>query len=113
MAYTQTFVSPAGRPLNLQPCCSLAATDFSCKVPPSLGKKNNIKEQYGPYGVNQLKAMADDGSFKPDMLVWAKGMANWTKAGEVPELSGLFGPPPLPGAGGAPALPSQEPPPLV
>ena len=55
-------------------------------------------QQYGPYGVNQLKAMADDGSFKPDMLVWAKGMANWTKAGEVPELSGLFGPP-LPGAG--------------
>ena len=36
--------------------------------------------------------MADDGSFKPDMLVWAKGMANWIKAGEVPELSGLFGP---------------------
>ena len=70
-------------------------------------------QQYGPYDVSRLKAMADDGSFKPDMLVWTKGMANWAKAGEVPELSGLFGPPPLPGAGGAPPLPSQEPPPLV
>ena len=57
--------------------------------------------------------MADDGSFKPGMLVWAKGMANWTQAGEVPELAGLFGPPPLPGTGGAPPLPSQEAPPLV
>ena len=50
---------------------------------------------------------ADDGSFKTDMLVWAKGMGAWTKAGEVPELSDLFGPPPLPGAAddGPPPLP--------
>ena len=56
--------------------------------------------------------MAADGSFKPDMLVWAAGMAGWTKAAEVPELTGLFGAPPLPGAGEAPPLPSNEPPPL-
>ena len=55
--------------------------------------------------------MANDGSFKPDMLVWAAGMSGWTKAGEVSELAGLFGAAPLPG-GGAPPLPSDEPPPL-
>ena len=42
----------------------------------------------------------------------AAGMAGWTKAGDVPELAGLFGTPPLPGAGEAPPLPSDEPPPL-
>jgi len=31
-------------------------------------------------------------------LVWTEGMANWTAAGEVEELRGLFsaGPPPIP-----------------
>jgi membrane protease subunit (stomatin/prohibitin family) len=63
-------------------------------------------EKYGPYDLNHLQKMADDGSFKPDMLVWAKGMGAWTKAGEVPELSALFGPPPLPAADdGPPPLP--------
>ena len=63
-------------------------------------------EKYGPYDLNHLQKMADDDSFKPDMLVWAKGMGAWTKAGEVPELSALFGPPPLPAADdGPPPLP--------
>jgi len=64
-------------------------------------------EKYGPYNLSHLQKMADDGSFKTDMLVWAKGMGAWTKASEVPELSGLFGPPPLPAAGddGPPPLP--------
>ena len=64
-------------------------------------------EKYGPYDLNHLQKMADNGSFKPDMLVWAKGMGAWTKAGEVPELSALFGAPPLPAAedDGPPPLP--------
>jgi len=63
-------------------------------------------EKYGPYNLANLEKMADDGSFKPDMLVWAKGMSAWTKAGEVAELSNLFGPPPLPAADdGPPPLP--------
>ena len=61
-------------------------------------------EKYGPYDLNHLQKMADDGSFKPDMLVWAKGMGAWTKASEVAELSDLFGPPPLPAAGPLPAI---------
>ena len=64
-------------------------------------------EKYGPYNLDHLQKMADGGSFKTDMLVWAKGMGTWTKAGEVAELSGLFGPPPLPAAAddGPPPLP--------
>ena len=65
----------------------------------------------GPYDVTRLQSMVNDGSFKPDMVVWAAGMAGWTKAGEVPELAALFGAPPLPG-GEAPPLPSDGPPPL-
>ena len=63
--------------------------------------------QYGPYDLSHLQEMAGNGTFKPDMLVWAKGMAGWTKAGEISELSGLFGPPSLPSAGddGPPPLP--------
>ncbi len=68
-------------------------------------------EQYGPYDVARLQSMVNDGSFKPDMVVWAAGMAGWAKAGEVPELAGLFGAPPLPGDE-APPLPSNDPPPL-
>ncbi len=64
-------------------------------------------QKFGPYDVNHLQKMADDGSFKPDMLVWAKGMGTWILASEVPELSKLFGPPQLPAAAddGPPPLP--------
>ena len=64
-------------------------------------------QKFGPYDVNHLQKMADDGSFKPDMLVWAKGMGTWILASEVPELSKLFGPPQLPAASddGPPPLP--------
>ena len=58
--------------------------------------------------------MVDAGTLTADTLVWAQGMAAWTKAGEVGELSAFFaaapaapaapaGPPPVP------AVPSAEP----
>jgi hypothetical protein len=44
------------------------------------------------------------GEITRDTLVWREGMGAWTKAGDVPDLSGLFGavPPPLP-----PPLPAE------
>ena len=55
-------------------------------------------QQQGPFGITTLQQMISQGSFTRDTLVWKQGMAAWTKASEVIELSALFGaiPPPLP-----------------
>ncbi|MDD4150142.1 MAG: SPFH domain-containing protein [Bacteroidales bacterium] len=55
-------------------------------------------QQAGPYDINTLKQMAANGSLVKDTLVWRDGMANWTAAGQVSEMTQVFGatPPPLP-----------------
>jgi membrane protease subunit (stomatin/prohibitin family) len=55
-------------------------------------------QQAGPYDLNTLKQYLQSGQINRDTLVWKQGMANWTAAGQVPELSSLFAatPPPLP-----------------
>jgi membrane protease subunit (stomatin/prohibitin family) len=55
----------------------------------------------GPFSPQQLEAGAAAGQLTRDSLVWTAGMDGWKKAGEVPQLAGLFGatppPPPVPG----------------
>ena len=96
-AATQPAAAPQAAP-PLPGATAAAGTEYTVAI-------NDAK--YGPYDLSHLQKMADDGSFKTDMLVWAKGMGAWTKAGEVAELSDLFGPPPLPAAAddGPPPLP--------
>jgi len=55
-------------------------------------------QQSGPFDENVLKSQVQQGLINRDTLVWHQGMANWTSAGDVPELSGFFNaaPPPLP-----------------
>jgi membrane protease subunit (stomatin/prohibitin family) len=55
-------------------------------------------QQTGPFDESLLKTQIQQGLIKKDTLVWHQGMANWTPAGNVPELAGLFNaaPPPLP-----------------
>ena len=55
-------------------------------------------QQSGPHAVDVLRQQAGAGGLTPETLVWKQGMAAWTPAGQVDELSGLFagGPPPLP-----------------
>lgn len=51
--------------------------------------------QYGPATENQLLAAG----VKATTLVWAAGMSDWTKAGDIAELAPLFTtstPPPIP-----------------
>lgn len=57
-------------------------------------------QQQGPFDAAGLQQQVASGALKPDTLVWKQGMANWSKAGEVGEMAGLFnaGPPPLPPA---------------
>ena len=55
-------------------------------------------QSQGPYEMNQLQQMAQNGSLTRTTLVWKQGMAQWSAAGEVAELAHLFAamPPPLP-----------------
>ncbi|MBW8016517.1 MAG: SPFH domain-containing protein [Planctomycetes bacterium] len=55
-------------------------------------------QQSGPFDMKSLGEFVTGGQVKADTLVWKQGMAQWTAAGQVPELSSLFGaaPPPLP-----------------
>lgn len=54
--------------------------------------------QAGPFDMNALQQHVAAGQITRDTLVWRQGMANWTAAGQVQELSHLFAaaPPPLP-----------------
>ena len=58
----------------------------------------------------QLQSLAASGAVRPDTLVWTEGQPQWSPASQV--LPALFqrasgGPPPLPGAGGPPAMPMR------
>lgn len=59
-------------------------------------------QQSGPFNTSQLQQMAVNGQLTKDTHVWKEGMAAWELAGNVIDLSNLFGavppppPPPLP-----------------
>jgi membrane protease subunit (stomatin/prohibitin family) len=55
-------------------------------------------QQSGPFGWQQLQQMVHSEQITKDTYVWKQGMANWELAGNVQELSSLFGavPPPPP-----------------
>jgi len=55
-------------------------------------------QQAGPFDLGALKQKAASGELKKDTLVWKEGMAAWTAAGDVGEISTVFSqtPPPLP-----------------
>lgn len=58
-------------------------------------------QQSGPYNMQQLQQLAQNGQLTSQTYVWKQGMANWTPAGQVPELANLF-PPAVPGMPPAP-----------
>jgi membrane protease subunit (stomatin/prohibitin family) len=86
-----------------------AANPFAAAAPetPKFHIHLNGK-QMGPYGMDVLKQGVDSGQFSRETMVWREGMPQWIQAGSVPELAGLFGPPPFPGggSGGPPPFPS-------
>ena len=46
----------------------------------------------GPFTLDDLARAAQSGTLRADTLVWTAGMAGWSAAGQVPQLSGLFAP---------------------
>ena len=50
-----------------------------------------IRSYYeGPFSVQQLSAMAAQGQINSGTLVWKQGMAAWTAASAVQDLSVIF-----------------------
>jgi membrane protease subunit (stomatin/prohibitin family) len=71
--------------------------------PPPLPGQSRIfvavnNQQTGPFNVDELQRMALSGQLTRTTLVWKQGLANWTSAGQLPELDDVLGamPPPLP-----------------
>lgn len=66
-------------------------------------------QQTGPFTLAQLGEHAASGALKPDSLVWKQGMAQWSKALEVPEVASVVGrtPPPIPGMAPPPIPPAS------
>lgn len=60
--------------------------------------------QAGPFDMGALQQKVASGEITKETLIWKDGMANWTAAGQVAEVQGIFPatPPPLP-----PPLPGQ------
>ncbi len=58
-------------------------------------------QQAGPFDTATLQQKVAAGQVTRDTLVWKQGMSGWAAAGQVTELSSLFGatPPPLPPQG--------------
>lgn len=68
-------------------------------VPPALAFHVVVNgQQMGPYDLNALQQMVAQQQLTKETLVWRQGMAGWLAAGQVNELSNLFGsvPPPIP-----------------
>jgi len=63
-------------------------------------------QNMGPYNLQQMQQMIQNGQMTAQTYVWKQGMANWEMAGNVQELATLFGtvPPPPPGM---PPVPPQ------
>ncbi len=67
--------------------------------PPQIQYNVSVNGQTtGPYNMQQLQQMVQNGQLTPNTHVWKQGMAGWEIAGNVQELSNLFGavPPPPP-----------------
>lgn len=60
---------------------------------PDAGPKVFLVEngaQAGPFTMEQIKAKIAARAMSRETLAWIDGMPNWAKAGEVPQLAGLF-----------------------
>ncbi len=67
----------------------------------------------GPATLDQLREAARAGRITPASPVWKAGMADWTRAADVPGLAGFFAGPPaaarMPGKAAAPPPPEGKP----
>lgn len=65
-------------------------------IPPTLYMIASGGQAMGPFTPDQLQQLVNQGDFTADSYVWTQGMAQWEKAGNVPELVNLFNVSPSP-----------------
>ncbi|MBZ4419616.1 AgmX/PglI C-terminal domain-containing protein [Myxococcus sp. RHSTA-1-4] len=65
-------------------------------------------KQEGPLDEGALREMVATGTVSGRSFFWQQGMADWKRGSDIPELAGLFAPPPAPEP---PPPPVAEPPP--
>ena len=51
---------------------------------------------------DQVQAAIQSGQVVAETMFWKTGMPHWKPASQMPELAGMFGPPPPPGPPGPP-----------
>lgn len=76
-------------------------------------KKGVGQERIGPLSDEAIRAMAERGDIKPDVLLWHAGMADWTAARDIPGVitppNTRVGPPPAPPATWVPSTRTKGP----
>jgi membrane protease subunit (stomatin/prohibitin family) len=71
--------------------------------PPTIAYSVSVNGQTaGPFNLQQLQQMVQNGQLTQNTHVWKQGMADWEIAGNVQELANLFG-----------AVPPPPPPPII
>jgi membrane protease subunit (stomatin/prohibitin family) len=95
------MAAPIGQALSAQQ--QAAGTSGSAGMPPPLPGAAAYfvaveGKQTGPFDMQTLASQAAAGRLTQQSLVWTQGMSQWTPAGQVPALAGIFAnvPPPLP-----------------
>lgn len=94
----------AGLAMGQQMANSMQSATAPAATPPPL---NSAPEYHvavngqatGPFSMQALQQQRSNGSLQKDTLVWTVGMEDWSEAGRIAELAGLFeskAPPPLP-----------------
>ena len=89
---------PEGQPVA-QPGAQAGPPPMGAGGPPPIAFYAFVDgQQAGPMSGQQLGQMIQQGSVTPETQVWRQGMPAWAPAGQVPEVSSMFGaaPPPPP-----------------
>ena len=93
----------AGMAMGAQMVNSMAGAAGASASPPPLPGTGMFhvavgQSQTGPFDAGALQQQVTSGQITRNTLVWKNGMAQWAKAGELPELASLFAsvPPPIP-----------------
>ena len=98
-AFDQAFPASILSQINQEIESNHPQQDTPPPMPMQLQYTLNINGQNcGPYDMQQLQQMVQKGEVTAQTYVWKQGMVNWELAGNVQELSALFGavPPPPP-----------------
>ena len=93
----------AGLALGQEMTQKMNQKNIDKNTPPPLPTRNSTMyhiavddAQEGPYDIRTMQLYINDGTIKPDTLIWTEGLQDWVEAGTVLEKYFKATPPPLP-----------------